>query len=62
MTEDVTDKRMKLRYAGACRLCGTDLPAGPTRSTSDRARPCDAWSAHRAPVAAPTGPVDPGLG
>lgn len=23
-----TDKRMKLRYAGVCRLCGTDLPAG----------------------------------
>lgn len=21
-------KRMKLRYAGACRLCGTELPAG----------------------------------
>lgn len=32
MTEPVDehgpgDKRMKLRYAGACRLCGTDLPA-----------------------------------
>lgn len=23
-----TDKRMRLRYAGACRLCGTPLPAG----------------------------------
>lgn len=22
------DKRMKLRYAGTCRLCGTELPAG----------------------------------
>ncbi|WP_203336717.1 nuclease-related domain-containing protein [Nocardioides limicola] len=24
---DVADKRMKLRYAGACRLCGTELAA-----------------------------------
>lgn len=23
----MTDKRMKLRYAGTCRICGTDLPA-----------------------------------
>lgn len=22
------DKRMKLRYAGSCRLCGTALPGG----------------------------------
>lgn len=27
MTDDIfDDKRMKLRYAGVCRLCGTDLP------------------------------------
>lgn len=25
--EPVSDKRMKLRYAGTCRLCGTELPA-----------------------------------
>lgn len=25
--QDVPDKRMKLRYAGTCRLCGTALPA-----------------------------------
>jgi hypothetical protein len=25
--EVINDKRMKLRYAGACRLCGTELPA-----------------------------------
>ena len=25
--EDAADKRMKLRYAGLCRLCGTELPA-----------------------------------
>lgn len=25
--EVLNDKRMKLRYAGVCRLCGTDLPA-----------------------------------
>lgn len=26
-TEPAPDKRMKLRYAGSCRLCGTELPA-----------------------------------
>lgn len=26
-TGDEADKRMKLRYAGVCRVCGTDLPA-----------------------------------
>lgn len=26
--ERPADKRMKLRYAGVCRLCGNDLPAG----------------------------------
>lgn len=26
-TEERNDKGMKLRYAGVCRLCGTDLPA-----------------------------------
>lgn len=25
--EVLNDKRMKLRYAGVCRLCGTELPA-----------------------------------
>ena len=24
---DALEKRMKLRFAGACRLCGTDLPS-----------------------------------
>lgn len=24
---EATDKRMRLRYAGVCRRCGTDLPA-----------------------------------
>ena len=28
MAESVADKKMKLRYAGACRVCQTDLAAG----------------------------------
>jgi hypothetical protein len=31
------DKRMRLRYAGTCRECGTDLPAG-TRAVYERSR------------------------
>ena len=31
------DKRMRLRYAGTCRECGTDLPAG-TRTIYERSR------------------------
>jgi hypothetical protein len=27
VTDSVSDKRMKLRYAGVCRLCGVDIPA-----------------------------------
>lgn len=27
MADSTDDKQMKLRYAGVCRLCGTDLPA-----------------------------------
>lgn len=33
--EVLDDKRMRLRYAGTCRLCATDLPAG-TRAVYER--------------------------
>lgn len=64
MTEDVTDKRMKLRYAGTCRICGTDLPARADaiyERTSRTVRcvecPC---SPGASAIAAPPVRVDPG--
>ena len=61
MTEDVTDKRMKLRYAGACRLCGTDLPARADAIYERTSKTVRCVECPPSPSAAPTGPVDPGL-
>ncbi|MGB7961474.1 MAG: nuclease-related domain-containing protein [Propionicimonas sp.] len=61
MTEDVTDKRMKLRYAGACRLCGTDLPARADAIYERTSKTVRCVECPPSPIAAPTGPVDLGL-
>ena len=61
MTEDVTDKRMKLRYAGACRLCGTELPARADAIYERTSKTVRCVECPPSPSAAPTGPVDPGL-
>ena len=61
MTEDVTDKRMKLRYAGACSLCGTALPARADAIYERTSKTVRCVECPTSPSAAPTGPVDIGL-
>ena len=61
MTEDVTDKRMKLRYAGSCRLCGTDLPARADAIYERTSKTVRCARCPPSPSAAPTGLVGPGL-
>ena len=61
MTEDLTDKRMKLRYAGACRLCGRDLPARADAIYERTSKTVRCVECPTSPIAAPTGPVDLGL-
>ena len=62
MTDEVTDKRMKLRFAGACRLCGTDLPARADAIYERTSKTVRCVECPTSPTAAPTGLVDPGLG
>jgi hypothetical protein len=61
MMEDVTDKRMKLRFAGVCRLCGTELPARADAIYERTSKTVRCVECPPGPSAAPTGPVDPGL-
>ena len=61
MTEDVTDKRMKLRYAGACRLCGTDLPARAEAIYERTSKTVRCVECPPSPSATPAGPAEPGL-
>ena len=61
MTEDVTDKRMKLRYAGACRLCGTELTRRADAIYERTSKTVRCVECPPSPIAAPTQPVDPGL-
>ena len=61
MTEDVTDKRMKLRYAGACRICGTELPARAEAIYERTSKTVRCVECPPSPSEAPIGLVDPGL-
>ena len=60
MTEDVTDKPMKLRFAGACRLCGTNLPARAEAIYERTSKTVRCVECPASPGAAPAGPADPG--
>ncbi len=59
-TPELTVKKMKLRYAGACRACGVDLPAGE-QAMYDRTHKAVTCLPCHAPVASAPGspPVDP---
>lgn len=56
MTEDVADKRMKLRYAGTCRVCGTDLPARADAIYERSSKTVRCVQCPAGPIEAPQGP------
>lgn len=55
-TQDPSAKRMRLRYAGRCRVCGTDLPAGTEAVYEPHAKTVCCLACEES-VGAPEGPT-----
>jgi len=54
-TPELTVKKMKLRYAGACRACGVDLPAGEQAMYDRTHKAVTCLPCHAPVVSAPAG-------
>ena len=59
MAEDVADKRMKLRYAGTCRVCGSDLAARAEAIYERTSKSVRCVECPSGPIVAPTGLMGP---
>lgn len=56
--EPLSDKRMKLRYAGVCRLCGTELPARTDAIYERSTKTVRCFECHSSPADATVPPVE----